>query len=587
MEEAAAEGDPPMADVHLCGHLRKQKSQRRRFFCAAGIQRAGASPPGVLRQREEIQAGGARPKRSFPLASALNINKRAGPPGIGTSSSCTAGTAPSGWRAESPEQQEAWYRAMMDLRAKAWPVAAGERGGRALPGGLAGDPAPQGAGARQESGGRLPAVPGGEHGGAGPAQRPGPLPGASAAERPALRPLGELLLPGGGALGRHGPRELWMQVEDLVVARHIHESILEAMKRLSEDCRVRGRGQASAPVSVPARRLPPAQPPGSGHRRPDGDYTLASSDEGGSSSPGEGRPAGSPEPAGSRRGGRPAASGRRCPLGPGQRRRAEEAGVVPGVRLHGHAARAALPGAGQPGYVPMSPGGVSPPRGEAGRLYAHVPQRELGARVRQHVPTVALGRAAPPRAAAPHPALPAPREAPCPFRSLPRSYKHGAQLAVPGRLSSSSSSSSNESLGEPVPPSPGEYVSIEYPARSGPAGQGGSGQAVLRRVGRPGLGGAGTQLRGPGPGPGGGGAAGGPSPQAYASIDFPPLPGPAGAPRRKGWARVLIPLLSVRPGDFRAPLARDQLPTPELVASGRLLPDTSADDARRFPPDGP
>uniref|UniRef100_A0A8C2FFR1 Insulin receptor substrate 2a n=1 Tax=Cyprinus carpio TaxID=7962 RepID=A0A8C2FFR1_CYPCA len=61
-----------------------------------------------------------------------------------------------------------------------------------------------------------------------------------------------------------GPGELWMQADDSVVAQNIHETILEAMKELSE-FRPRSKSQSSGsnPISVPTRRnlniLPPSQ----------------------------------------------------------------------------------------------------------------------------------------------------------------------------------------------------------------------------------------------------------------------------------------------------------------------------------------
>ncbi|XP_060681801.1 insulin receptor substrate 2-like [Hemiscyllium ocellatum] len=64
-----------------------------------------------------------------------------------------------------------------------------------------------------------------------------------------------------------GPGELWMQVDDSVVAQHIHETILEAMKAMKELCEFRPRSKSqssgSNPISVPTRRhlnnLPPSQ----------------------------------------------------------------------------------------------------------------------------------------------------------------------------------------------------------------------------------------------------------------------------------------------------------------------------------------
>lgn len=69
-----------------------------------------------------------------------------------------------------------------------------------------------------------------------------------------------------------GPGEFWMQVDDSVVAQNMHETLLEAMKALSEEFRQRsksqsvgtscGGGTASNPISVPSRRhhsnLPPS-----------------------------------------------------------------------------------------------------------------------------------------------------------------------------------------------------------------------------------------------------------------------------------------------------------------------------------------
>lgn len=68
-----------------------------------------------------------------------------------------------------------------------------------------------------------------------------------------------------------GPGEFWMQVDDSVVAQNMHETLLEAMKALSEEFRQRsksqsvgtscGGGSASNPISVPSRRHHPNLPP--------------------------------------------------------------------------------------------------------------------------------------------------------------------------------------------------------------------------------------------------------------------------------------------------------------------------------------
>ncbi|XP_075056102.1 insulin receptor substrate 2 [Mixophyes fleayi] len=64
-----------------------------------------------------------------------------------------------------------------------------------------------------------------------------------------------------------GPGEIWMQVDDSVVAQSIHETILEAMKAMKElaEFRPRSKSQSSSsnPITVPGRRhhsqLPPSQ----------------------------------------------------------------------------------------------------------------------------------------------------------------------------------------------------------------------------------------------------------------------------------------------------------------------------------------
>ncbi|XP_061903812.1 insulin receptor substrate 1-B-like [Entelurus aequoreus] len=68
-----------------------------------------------------------------------------------------------------------------------------------------------------------------------------------------------------------GPGEFWMQVDDSVVAQNMHETLLEAMKALSEEFRQRsksqsvgtscGGGTVSNPISVPSRRHHPNLPP--------------------------------------------------------------------------------------------------------------------------------------------------------------------------------------------------------------------------------------------------------------------------------------------------------------------------------------
>ncbi|XP_072557864.1 insulin receptor substrate 1-B [Paramormyrops kingsleyae] len=61
-----------------------------------------------------------------------------------------------------------------------------------------------------------------------------------------------------------GSGEFWMQVDDSVVAQNMHETILEAMKAMSEEFRPRSKSQSSNcsnPISVPLRRHHHNNPP--------------------------------------------------------------------------------------------------------------------------------------------------------------------------------------------------------------------------------------------------------------------------------------------------------------------------------------
>lgn len=102
------------ADVRLCGHLRKQKSQRRRFFVLR------ADPPRLECYESEklFRAGRAPPKLSVSLAGACTISKRVDARqrhlivlytrdrSLGVAAACEA-------------EQQAWYSALLEARAAA------------------------------------------------------------------------------------------------------------------------------------------------------------------------------------------------------------------------------------------------------------------------------------------------------------------------------------------------------------------------------------------------------------------------------------------------------------------------------------
>lgn len=111
---------PP--DVRLCGHLRKQKSQRRRFFVLR------ADPPRLecYESEKKFLAGGCRPprpRRSVSLEGACTISKRADARQrhliVVYTSDSSLGVA-----AASEVEQQVWYSALLEVRASAAAAAA-------------------------------------------------------------------------------------------------------------------------------------------------------------------------------------------------------------------------------------------------------------------------------------------------------------------------------------------------------------------------------------------------------------------------------------------------------------------------------
>ncbi|XP_061445077.1 insulin receptor substrate 1-like [Rhineura floridana] len=320
------------SDVHLCGYLRKQKSHRRRYFVLRCASERGPPRLECYENEKKFRAGGlcSRPKRIYLLASVLNINKRAdarhrylivlyGRDG-------TFGVA-----AEDADQQQMWYAAMVELHGKGKVSSDGNRD-TVVPG-----PAfkevwqvslrPRGLGhTKNLAGAYLLCL----------TEKTINFVKLNSDVAAVVLQLLNVRRCGHSEnyffmeVGRSavtGPGELWMQVEDLVVAQNMHETILEAMKALSDEFRVRSKSEslASTPISVPPRRQHLSNPPpsqgafpwrplpdgtpslkrspialgqkGSGPRKPDSlsDYSAISSDEGGSS-PGESRPPSTPDP---------------------------------------------------------------------------------------------------------------------------------------------------------------------------------------------------------------------------------------------------------------------------------------------------
>lgn len=102
------------ADVRLCGHLRKQKSQRRRFFVLR------ADPPRLecYESEKKFRAGRTPPKFSVSLGGACTISKRMDARQRHLIVLYTRDRS-LGMAAASEAEQQAWYSALLEARATA------------------------------------------------------------------------------------------------------------------------------------------------------------------------------------------------------------------------------------------------------------------------------------------------------------------------------------------------------------------------------------------------------------------------------------------------------------------------------------
>ncbi|XP_038604928.1 insulin receptor substrate 1 [Tachyglossus aculeatus] len=298
------EGDGFFSDVRKVGYLRKPKSMHRRFFVLRAASEAGG--PARLEYYENEKKwrhkAGA-PKRSIPLESCFNINKRADSKNKHLVALYTRDEH-FAVAADSETEQDSWYQALLQLHNRAkghhhhhHHPPHHETASAALGGGVGGG----GGGV----GGSLEA---GEDGGYG-----------EVAPGPAFKEVWQVILKPKGLgqtknligiyrlcltnktisfvklnseaaavvlqlmnirrcghsenfffieVGRSavtGPGEFWMQVDDSVVAQNMHETILEAMRAMSEEFRPRSKSQSSSncsnPISVPLRRHHLSNPP--------------------------------------------------------------------------------------------------------------------------------------------------------------------------------------------------------------------------------------------------------------------------------------------------------------------------------------
>uniref|UniRef100_A0A669E8A1 Si:ch211-284e13.4 n=1 Tax=Oreochromis niloticus TaxID=8128 RepID=A0A669E8A1_ORENI len=275
MENQAAEPQN-YEDVQKSGYLRKHKSMHRRFFVLRAASEHGPARLEYYENEKKFRSKSPVPKKVLNLETCFNINKRADSKNkhmivLYTRSESFAIAA------DSEEVQNEWYQAMLDLQGKT----------------------PE------------------DYGSSGECSSPSPVPTFKEVWQVKVWPKGlgharnlvgiyRLCLTDKTVnfvklnsdvasvvlqlmnvrrcghsenfffieVGRSaitGPGEFWMQVDDSVVAQNMHETLLEAMKALSEEFRQRsksqsvgtscGGGTASNPISVPSRRHHPNLPP--------------------------------------------------------------------------------------------------------------------------------------------------------------------------------------------------------------------------------------------------------------------------------------------------------------------------------------
>uniref|UniRef100_A0AAZ3SCQ2 Insulin receptor substrate 1-B-like n=1 Tax=Oncorhynchus tshawytscha TaxID=74940 RepID=A0AAZ3SCQ2_ONCTS len=266
-------------DVRKSGYLRKQKSMHRRFFVLREASEEGPARLEYYENEKKFRSKSPVPKKALNLETCFNINKRADSKNKHMIVMYTRGES-FAIAADSEDVQNEWYQAMLDLQ---WKCKNPEDCGS---GGECGLPSPPGPTFKEVW--QVKVWPKG----LGQARN---LVGihrlcltdktvnfvklnsdvaAVVLQLMNVRRCGHsenFFFIEVGRSAMTGPGEFWMQVEDSVVAQNMHETLLEAMKALSEEFRQRsksqsvgatsGGGTASNPISVPNRRHHPNLPP--------------------------------------------------------------------------------------------------------------------------------------------------------------------------------------------------------------------------------------------------------------------------------------------------------------------------------------
>ncbi|KAM9184064.1 LOW QUALITY PROTEIN: insulin receptor substrate 1 [Mergus octosetaceus] len=273
------------SDVRKVGYLRKPKSMHKRFFVLRAASESGPARLEYYENEKKWRHKSGAPKRSIPLESCFNINKRADSKNKHLVALYTKDEH-FAIAADNEPEQESWYQALLQSQPGQGPP----------PPPPPSPPPPQ----RCHLGGSSVGL-----GEAGEDSYGEVAPG------PAFKEVWQVILKPKGLgqtknligiyrlcltnktisfvklnsdaaavvlqllnirrcghsenfffieVGRSavtGPGEFWMQVDDSVVAQNMHETILEAMRAMSEEFRPRSKSQSSSncsnPISVPLR----------------------------------------------------------------------------------------------------------------------------------------------------------------------------------------------------------------------------------------------------------------------------------------------------------------------------------------------
>ncbi|XP_051756531.1 insulin receptor substrate 1-B isoform X2 [Ctenopharyngodon idella] len=266
-------------DVRKSGYLRKQKSMHRRYFVLRTASERGPARLEYYESEKKFRGKAPVPKRALALETCFNINKRADSKNkymivLYTRAESFVVAA------ENEADQEEWYQAMVELQCKSKALCDSANGGDY------GVPSP---GPAFKEVWQVKVWPKG----LGQAKNLVGIYRLCLTEKTVnfvklnsdaaaivlqlmnVRRCGHsenFFFVEVGRSAVTGPGEFWMQVEDSVVAQNMHETLLEAMKALSEEFRQRSKSQSAAagvgggttasnPISVPSRRHHPNPPP--------------------------------------------------------------------------------------------------------------------------------------------------------------------------------------------------------------------------------------------------------------------------------------------------------------------------------------